>query len=103
MSIALPNNKKEKRARYWMLWRQGSISWRTAIREYRRYCRMFKQSMLVLGVGVLIGVGGCGSAPLYYLAPAMAIAFSLTNISDVDPPVGQEGGVWFVDPNKPSE
>lgn len=39
MSIGLPNSKKDKRARYWMLWRQGSMSGLQAITAYIQYCR----------------------------------------------------------------
>lgn len=42
MSISLPTNKEEKRQRYDMLVKQGSISQVIANRLYREYCqRMF--------------------------------------------------------------
>lgn len=39
MSIGLPNSKRDKRARYWMLWRQGSMSAMQAITAYIQYCK----------------------------------------------------------------
>ena len=39
MSVALPNNKKEKWERYMMLVRQGSMSPAKAQAEYHRYLR----------------------------------------------------------------
>jgi len=40
MSISLPNNKEEKRARYDMLVKQGSMSRKQADKAYQQYCRI---------------------------------------------------------------
>lgn len=42
MSIALPNNKKEKWERYLMLVKQGSMSLADAKTEYKRYLQNTK-------------------------------------------------------------
>jgi len=41
MSISLPNNKTDKRARLDMLVKQGSISKTTADKLYADYCRLY--------------------------------------------------------------
>lgn len=41
MSISLPTNKKEKADRLIMLYRQGSISKRQALRAYEDYRRLY--------------------------------------------------------------
>ena len=43
MSVSLPNNKQEKRARYKMLVKQGSITQQEANQMYREYLRLFKR------------------------------------------------------------
>lgn len=42
MSISLPNNKTEKKARYRMLIKQGSLTIQQAKQEYRRYLSWLK-------------------------------------------------------------
>lgn len=42
MSIALPDNRQEKWARYRMLVRQGSMDYVTAVTEYVRYCKILR-------------------------------------------------------------
>jgi len=41
MSISLPNNKQDKRARYNMLVKQGSMSRKDADRAYKQYCKLY--------------------------------------------------------------
>ena len=43
MSIGLPNNKAEKKARYKMLVKQGSLSIQQAKQEYKRYLAWLKK------------------------------------------------------------
>lgn len=43
MSISLPENKQEKRARYKMLVAQGSITQQQANQMWRDYLRLFKR------------------------------------------------------------
>lgn len=41
MSTKLPNNKQDKRARYDMLVKQGSMSCEQADRAYKQYCKLY--------------------------------------------------------------
>ena len=43
MSISLPNNKEEKKARLSKLVKQGSLTQQQANQAYEDYCRLFEK------------------------------------------------------------
>lgn len=61
-----------------------------------------KLAMLILIAGMLIGAGGCGSAPIFpilWTAVGTTTALSV-NIDNTEPPIEYEGGAWYVEPNE---
>jgi len=54
MSISLPNNKADKKARYNMLVKQGTISYMLAELLFVNYCRLYNRVNEQLAVNYLI-------------------------------------------------
>lgn len=42
MSVSLPTNRLQKKIRYWLLVKQGSLTMQQARKEYKRYLRWSK-------------------------------------------------------------
>ena len=57
-------------------------------------------TILLIVVGMLIGAGGCGSAPIFplmWVAAGTVGALSISSENDL--PTEYESGAWLVDPN----